>query len=229
MIVTCSKCEKRYVIDPRALGAPGRRVRCANCQHTWFEAAPEEAQSSIELPPLPETPPVDSPTAPAGDPAAEHRIQLPAVPRRGTGLHWLRRGAIAAVVAVGIWALIAERQPVMNAVPFTTRFYTLAGLGPAVPGQGLELREVTPSRGADNGVPTLAINGQVANVSSTPRAVPKLRVALRDASNKELQSWTVSVTDESLAPGASVPFHTTISQPPDGATGVIVSFMAAGS
>ncbi len=189
------------------------------------KSAPEEAQAAIELPPLPETPPVVRTTA--ADPA--RRVQLPAVARRGSGMVWLRRGAIAAVVVLAVWGLVAGRQSVMSAVPFTTRLYTVVGLGPEAPGQGLELRQVTPSRGVDNGVPTLAINGQVANVSSSPRPVPKLRVALRDANNKELQSWTVSVTDQPLAPGASVPFHTTISQPPDGATGVVVSFMAAGS
>jgi hypothetical protein len=105
----------------------------------------------------------------------------------------------------------------------------MMGLGPVAPGQGLELRQVTPSRGVDNGTPTLAIDGQVANVSSGPRPVPKLRVALRDTNNKELQIWVVSVTDQPLAPGASVPFHTSITQPPDGATGVVVSFTAAGS
>jgi predicted Zn finger-like uncharacterized protein len=227
MIVTCSKCEKRYVVDPRALGSPGRRVRCANCRHTWFESAPEEAPSSIELPPLPETPPVVRTTAP--EPGAARRIQLPAVPRRGATMNWVRRGVIAAVVILAIWGLFAGRGHVMSAVPFTARLYSMVGLGPAVPGQGLELRQVTPSRGVDNGVATLAINGQVANVSSDPKPVPKLRVALRDGNNKELQSWTVSVTDQPLAPGASVPFHTTISQPPDGATGVIVSFLPAGS
>jgi predicted Zn finger-like uncharacterized protein len=228
MIVTCSKCEKRYVVDPRALGSPGRRVRCANCLHTWFEAAPEGAPSSIELPPLPETPPVVRITA-APEPDAERRIQLPAVPRQGKGKVWLRLVAAAAVIALVIWGFVAERQYVMSAVPFATRLYGLAGLGPAVRGQGLELREVTPARSVDNGVPTLAIDGQVANVSSNPQPVPKLRVALRDANNRELQSWIVSVTDQPLAPGSSVPFHTTISQPPDGATGVVVSFAAAGS
>jgi predicted Zn finger-like uncharacterized protein len=227
MIVTCSKCEKRYVVDPRALGSPGRRVRCANCQHTWFEAAPEETLSSIELPPLPETPPIVRTTAP--DPGTARRVQLPAVKRPGATMVWVRRGAIAAAVVLAIWGLIAARQHVMSAVPFTGRLYSMVGLGPTVPGQGLELRQVTPSRGVDNGTPTLAINGQVANVSSSPKAVPKLRVALRDGNNKELQSWTVSVTDAMLPPGASVPFHTTISSPPDGATGVIVSFLPAGS
>lgn len=232
MIVTCSKCEKRYVVDPRALGAPGRRVRCANCLHTWFEAAPEEMPASIELPPLPEAAPVVRITAAerdAPEPEAARRIQLPAVPRQSKGMVWLRLIAAAAVVVLVVWGLVAERSYVMSAVPFTTRLYTLAGLGPAVAGEGLELREVTPARSVDNGVPTLAINGQVANVSNSPQPVPKLRIALRDANNKELQSWMVSVTDQPLAPGASVPFHTTISQPPDGATGVVVSFAAAES
>src|SRR5215469_16670032 len=73
MIVTCSKCEKRYIVDPRALGSPGRRVRCANCLHTWFEAAPAEAPAAIELPPVPEAPPVVRMTA-APEPEAERRI-----------------------------------------------------------------------------------------------------------------------------------------------------------
>jgi len=115
MIVTCSKCEKRYVVDPRALGSPGRRVRCANCQHTWFETAPEEAQSSIELPPLPETPPVVRTTTTVDPGPAARRVQLPAVARQGRGMVWLRRGVIAAAVVIVIWALIAERQHVMSA------------------------------------------------------------------------------------------------------------------
>jgi predicted Zn finger-like uncharacterized protein len=228
MIVTCSKCQKRYIVDPRSLGSPGRRVRCANCRHTWFEAAPEDAPSSIELPPPPETPPPVVRIAP-DESDAVHRIQLPAVTRRGRGTRWLGRVALIVAVAIAMGALFAERQQVMSAVPFTTRFYAMVGLGPAVPGEGLQLRDVTPSRGVDNGVPTLAINGQVANVSRGPQPIPKLRIALRDANNNELQSWVVSVSDEPLAPGESVPFHTAISQPPEGATGVIVGFLPGGS
>ncbi|HWE74300.1 MAG TPA: zinc-ribbon domain-containing protein [Stellaceae bacterium] len=227
MIVACSKCEKRYVVDPRALGAAGRRVRCANCQHIWFETPPEETLSPIELPPLPDAPPVVRTTSP--ELGSARRIQLPAVKRPGTTMIWVRRGAIAAALAFAIWGLVAARQQVMSAAPFTGRLYSLVGLGPVLPGQGLEFRDVTPSRGVDDGTPTLAVNGQVANVSNSPKAVPKLRVVLRDGNNKELQSWTVSVTDAMLAPGSSVPFHTTISQPPDGATGVVVSFLPAGS
>lgn len=228
MIVTCGNCSKRYVVDPRALGA-GRRVRCANCQHTWLQAAPEETLAAVEAPPAEPATTEAMAAAPAGDNI--RRIQLPAVPRRSGG-RWLGRALIAALVILivaGLWGLVAERERVMNAVPQTARLYSLVGLGPTAPGFGLELRQVTPSRGTANGAPTLTIDGEVANISSIARPVPKLRVALRDASNKELQNWTLDVTDQPLAPGATIPFHSTIQQPPDAATGVVVSFAAAGS
>lgn len=222
MIVTCSNCSKRYLVDPRALGASGRRVRCAHCQHTWFQP-PDDTIAPIELPPLPETPPIVRTTD------TSRRVQLPAVSRSGGRARLLRRLAIAVVILLALWGLISGRHSVMSAMPVTTRLYSLLGLGPVAPGTGLELRQVTPSRDVENGVPTLSINGQVANISGATLTVPKLRVALRDASNNELQSWMVSVTDQPLQPGASVPFHTTIQKPPDGATGVIVSFAPAGS
>lgn len=222
MILTCDNCTKRYLVDPRALGASGRRVRCAHCQHTWFQAAPEESQPPIDLPPLPERPPVVRP----GEPTRP--VQLPAVPRRSRG-GWLRVAVAVIVLALAGWGLVEGRDAVMRAAPFTQSLYAMAGLGRAAPGAGLELRAVTPSRGLDHGVPTLAISGEIANISSVARAVPKLRVALRDSANKELRSWTVSISQRSLAPGARVSFHTSIEKPPDSATGVVVSFVSSGS
>lgn len=223
MIVTCSNCSKRYLVDARALGTPGRRVRCANCQHTWFQPAPEDAQAPIELPPLPETPPIVRTTDPT------RRVQLPAVSRSGARSLWLKRGAIAAVVLLALWGLVSARDSVMSAVPFTARVYSMIGMGPVAPGAGLELRQVTPSRGTDkaSGAPTLTIDGQVANISGVAHQVPPLRVALRDANNNELKSWMVQVSDQPLAPGSTVAFHTSIQNPPEGATGVIVSFAPA--
>jgi hypothetical protein len=54
--------------------------------------------------------------------------------------------------------------------------------------------------------------------------VPKLKVILRDNHDHELQAWTFAVTDERLLPGASVPFRTSVTQPSEAATGVVVTF-----
>lgn len=37
MIVSCPNCATRYVLDAGILRPPGRHVRCARCQTTWFQ------------------------------------------------------------------------------------------------------------------------------------------------------------------------------------------------
>lgn len=37
MIVSCPNCSTRYVLDAAVLRPPGRHVRCARCQTTWFQ------------------------------------------------------------------------------------------------------------------------------------------------------------------------------------------------
>lgn len=224
MIVTCTSCSKRYLVDARALGVSGRNVRCAHCGNTWFLTPPAEALQNFELAlgsaPVPQ---------PVFDERRERRVQLPAVARsrsRGQILGW---GVAALAVVALVWGLIAVRAEIIALWPPAGRLYAMVGYGPTVAGTGLELRKVTPSRGMENGVPTLAIDGEVVNVSPVTRDVPKLKVALRDGNDKELQTWMISVTDQRLLPGASVPFHTAITQPAEAATGVVVSFAGAGN
>ena len=37
-ILTCAKCKAAFPIDPEAFGS-GRRVRCNNCDHEWYQTA----------------------------------------------------------------------------------------------------------------------------------------------------------------------------------------------
>ncbi|QIE54766.1 hypothetical protein G5B40_04505 [Pikeienuella piscinae] len=40
MRLTCPSCAAEYEIEPGAIGARGRRVRCASCAKEWFQEAP---------------------------------------------------------------------------------------------------------------------------------------------------------------------------------------------
>jgi predicted Zn finger-like uncharacterized protein len=42
MILTCPACATRYVVDPKAIGASGRTVRCARCHESWHQDPPED-------------------------------------------------------------------------------------------------------------------------------------------------------------------------------------------
>jgi predicted Zn finger-like uncharacterized protein len=82
MLIVCPSCATSYMIDPAAVSAAGRNVRCARCKTTWFVEVPKtapdvsafvdgviaeaEAQSA-ETP----APPPPQPPAPAAAPAPE--------------------------------------------------------------------------------------------------------------------------------------------------------------
>jgi predicted Zn finger-like uncharacterized protein len=218
MIVTCPACTTRYLVDPRALGDAGRVVRCANCSKTWHQTPPEDLPRQLDIAPVDVLP--DFVTG---------RPQLPALPRR-------RRLSPATVVsAVLVLVLvsaaiagIAAREEVVALWPPATRLYSMIGLAVQPPGIGLELRKTTPVFTTENGVRTLVVEGEVANISQIARDVPTLKVVLRDRDGAELQALHFDVAEQRLLPGASVPFRTSIPQPNPAATSVLVTIGEGG-
>ena len=104
--------------------------------------------------------------------------------------------------------------------PPAARLYALAGL-PAEPlGAGLKIEKLAPSRTPDG----LIIEGDITNTGKTTRDVPRLRVALRDAAEKEVQFKIVDPPQPRLPPGAVAHFKTPFDHPDDAATGVVVTF-----
>lgn len=237
MIVVCPQCRTRYLVDPRALGAAGRRVRCAHCSHIWHHKPPPEALVELEsvAPPPASEPPHDVPRVepqlerpPLNEEPGTRRIQLPALaePRRRP---WLAVGWLVLLAVIGLAAggAVWERDAVIRAWPPSARLYSLFGL--AVP-QPADVLKVTAQarRDEENGVPRLVIEGEVANISPEAQQVPKLKVELTDAGKRVVQSWSFDVSAERLLPGASVPFTTSIARPDESATGMSVTFMQDG-
>ena len=236
MIVVCPQCTTRYLVDPRALGAGGRRVRCAQCSHTWHHKAPAEALAELETvapPPVSESVPRDQRVEPQFErpplgEEPEHRIQLPALaePRRRP---WLALGWVVLLVVLGLAAggAVWERDAVIRAWPPSARLYSLFGLAVPVPGDVLKVT-AQARRDEENGVPRLVIEGEVANISPEAQPVPKLKVELTDDAHRVVQSWSFDVSTERLLPGASVPFTTSVTRPNESATDMSVTFAGDG-
>lgn len=65
MIISCPECGTRFNIDLSVLGAKGKKVRCRNCSHVWFQPGPEAEEAA----PAP---------APAQTPSATPKPSVPA-------------------------------------------------------------------------------------------------------------------------------------------------------
>ncbi len=225
MILSCPVCRTRYKVDEGALrGQSGRTVRCAHCGHTWHQAAsPErpadedETHADGRIEPALEVPPRPATTLKV----PPRQRALPEPPRlrsRWGAFRWL---VVAVLLALAVLAgVVVARGAVVALWPPAARLYSLAGFAAEPPWTGLKIEKLAPSRTPDG----LVIEGDIANNGKTTQDLPKLRVALRDASEKEVQFKIVDPPQPRLAPGAVAHFKTPFDHPDDAAKGVVVTF-----
>ncbi len=225
MIVSCPVCRTRYKVDEGALRGPtGRTVRCANCGHTWHQAAPpegpadgDEANTDGRIEPALEVPPRPATTL---EVPPRQRV-LPEPPRRWSRWGALRWLLIAVLLALAVVAgVVVARGAVVALWPPAARLYGLAGFAAEPPWAGLKIEKLAPSRTPDG----LVIEGDIANNGKSTQDLPRLRVALRDGSDKEVQFKIVDPPQSRLPAGAVAHFKTPFDHPDDAAKGVVVTF-----
>jgi predicted Zn finger-like uncharacterized protein len=249
MIISCPNCSTSYQVDPRALGPNGRTVRCAHCSHTWRQApAAAELVSVGESPPATPPPPVEPiREEPLGDAAAEveslddaPRLREGVFPQEeepeedGEARPAPRRRHLGFIIGCLVFLLLVagvagglvwKRQEVIAFWPPAYKLYAGLGLESGQVSEGLVIR-VNPSRDDENGVPRLVIDGDIVNSTDVALPVPKLiKVELKDANGRVVQTWTFSATTDRLLPGASAHFTTGVDRPNDSATSLSVGFV----
>jgi predicted Zn finger-like uncharacterized protein len=211
VIVACPACATRYQVDEAALANPaGRSVRCANCGHTWRYARDQAVPAELRIA-----------AAPRGEARAAEHVEPGPAARRSGGAAVVVAALILIVAAAGL-GLLADRDTVIALWPPAAGLYAAAGLAGEPLGAGLEIRKVVPSRTAAG----LLVDGEIANTVKRACAVPRLRVALRDAGGKELAAKLVDPPKRRLMPGEVEHFETPFAHPSAAATGVVVTFAA---
>jgi hypothetical protein len=127
--------------------------------------------------------------------------------------------AVLLVLAI-LAGVVVARSAVVAVWPPAARLYALAGWSHEPPGTGLKIERLAPSRTADG----LIIEGDVSNTGKATQDLPRLRVALRDAAEKDVQFKIIDPPRPRLPPGATAHFKTPFDHPDDAATGVVVTF-----
>ena len=133
-------------------------------------------------------------------------------------LRWLLVAVLLALALVA--GIVIARGAVVALWPPASRLYALAGFSAEPPGTGLKIEKLAPSRTPDG----LLIEGDIANDGKTTQNLPRLRVALRDSAEKEVQFKIIDPPKPRLPPGAVAHFKTPFDHPDDAATGVVVTF-----
>jgi predicted Zn finger-like uncharacterized protein len=209
IVLSCPSCSTRYRADPQAIGATGRRVRCASCSHTWNA----EVEDPSGLPALEQV------SGEGSEAEAEAKKPHEAFRERQAA----KRRTMSAAVAGGAWGglvaawalfLVASfhwRVDVVTMWPRAASAYAAVGMD--VNPYGFEVGELTITRESEHGVPLLIIEGSVHNFDRRTRAVPVLRARLKDDHSASLLEWNIPVAGGAVRSGETRVFRTVVSDP----------------
>lgn len=213
MIVSCPSCSTRFVVDPAALGAEGRRVRCARCGHVWRqEARPEAAPADVA--------PAES-LEPRPLPPGSNLPAIRSVETRRPDRGWI---LFAAVVVLLPAAILFGQNRIVGAWPPAERLYRVIGMATPAAGEGLLIRDISPEARLEEGERLVAVEGRVVNMSGQALYVPSIRVALTDEEGKVLSSSRTEAGRAHLDPGESASFVVEFSDPAEDATRITLVF-----
>ncbi len=208
-------------------------MRCAKCGDSWHQDPPKEVPKTLdaadEVRPAPSKPAAPPPAAVSDDveeesaPSASASAGAKAVAARRLAsfrkalTRW-RLAQVAGFAVLGlfvfstVYAVYAFKDDLVAAWPATASLYAL--LNEPVHPQGMEFQNVAYEHQYENGLPVLAITGEVINVGGDRQSVPRVRVGLRDERQKELYAWTFAVPETALEPQETAEFVTRLSSPP---------------
>lgn len=194
MIITCSSCLKRYLIDPVLLGSTGRTVRCSSCGHIWHQPPPDDMPRVLDEPPhqslsSPSTSDKDHLSLLASQTTSgmaqnfERSLYEPltaGVPgaRAQKSFSKVSLGFILGFICLGLASfLYFGRFYVVKYSPSLISFYDSLGIKTNSLAQHLELKNVSWVPGVDSEQnPVFILKGYIFNASHKALAIPPLSV-----------------------------------------------------
>jgi predicted Zn finger-like uncharacterized protein len=161
--------------------------------------------------------------APEPPPVRARRRPRGTAPRRGAsgsrGLTYASALGLALILGAVVW-----RDAVVSYVPDLAGLYSFAGL--PVNLRGLEFRDMETVETTDDGIPQLIVRGNIENVTADKVSVPRLRLAVRGISGREIFVWTAVPAKSELEAGESLPFLAQLASPPAEGREIAVRFVS---
>lgn len=207
MLITCPSCSSKFAVKAEAIGASGRKVRCAKCKHDWFQepiAGAIEAASAI--PPEPQ----------AAEPVPEGS-NLPAHVAAAVATPMYMKAAFACAIVLFLFtlSLISSNK----ILPHMGWYYSMLGIHDD---SGIALYNVSAEKVGDDKSDEFVVKGRIVNDSNISKSVPDVRITLLGEGHEKVRVITVNPSETALEPGQGVDFENKIQKMPDNVSTIVM-------
>lgn len=215
-------------------------MRCAKCGEVWHQEPSKDVAKTLDAADEVRSKPKPPPAASRRDEEIDERdsddvsggARAVSARRMASFRRTLARwrlaqvagfAALALFVGGTFYGLYTYKDELVAKWPATASLFDL--LNEPVNPKGMEFQNVTYEHQFEDGLPVLAIRGEVVNVGDLRRSVPRVRVGLRDERRRELYAWTFAVPETALEPEGTAEFITRLSSPPANAYDLEIRFV----
>lgn len=205
MIIICPACTARFVVKAEAIGENGRKVKCAKCAHSWFQAPNTEALEAAKA---------AQPEPAAVEPIPEgSNVPVVQKTRKPIVIKVAVAASVLVVLVLGSVLLANHILPAMGG------YYSLFGIYDA---KDIALYDVNVERVEEGQYQDLVVSGKIVNESKEEKHLPDLRLVIMDEEGNAIKTITLDAEDGMIAPGAAVDFSNRVPQLPKAAAKVVM-------
>ncbi len=229
MIIACPECSSEFNVPVALIGAEGRKVRCAKCNHEWHQDNPEindEKDSEVAPVANPYKPLKEGVTATA----SEIDFDIEDSPKKdepsfvvpkgktkkeksGSAPFWKSRVAVMsmALIVLALGGLYLSKDSAWANKGFMARAYMGLGLAEKATNDSAGIDRLTFSLVQNGESYALELKTNILNLSSDEIMLGALKAEVIDADGHALpQSWKFAPPVKALGGEQSVPFSATL-------------------
>jgi predicted Zn finger-like uncharacterized protein len=210
MIIVCPQCTARFAVKAEAIGAKGRKVKCAKCANAWFQEPDAEALALLAANTPPAADIAAAPAQAAPEPAKEPEPEVaaplaeganfPAVQKQKMKLADIAYYAAAVVAFIFVLSLVSAN----SVLPNLSGYYSLFGIYDS---NDVALSDVAIQKVEDGQFQDLVVSGKIVNQSDKAKKMPNVRVIIYGTANEKLRSITLDSEGAKVDPGQGIDFQ----------------------